>query len=84
MKRVVFLFVIAAASQAQNGTAEHDAQLYRTHCATCHGPAGRGDGPGGAGLPEWTSADRPIDEEGTRRLTLTPSGREFFFSQGLM
>jgi putative copper resistance protein D len=27
------------------------ARLYATHCATCHGPAGRGDGPGGAGLP---------------------------------
>jgi len=28
------------------------AVLYRGHCATCHGPAGRGDGPGGAGLPK--------------------------------
>ena len=28
------------------------AALYRAHCATCHGPAGRGDGPGGAGLPK--------------------------------
>jgi putative copper resistance protein D len=27
------------------------AALYRTHCATCHGVGGRGDGPGGAGLP---------------------------------
>ena len=27
------------------------AALYRAHCATCHGPLGRGDGPGGAGLP---------------------------------
>jgi putative copper resistance protein D len=26
--------------------------LYRTHCATCHGAGGRGDGPGGAGLPK--------------------------------
>ncbi|HEY7254855.1 MAG TPA: CopD family protein [Methylomirabilota bacterium] len=26
--------------------------LYRAHCATCHGPGGRGDGPGGAGLPK--------------------------------
>ena len=26
------------------------AALYRTHCATCHGASGRGDGPGGAGL----------------------------------
>jgi putative copper resistance protein D len=25
--------------------------LFRTHCATCHGAAGRGDGAGGAGLP---------------------------------
>lgn len=24
--------------------------LYHAHCATCHGPMGRGDGPGGAGL----------------------------------
>jgi putative copper export protein/mono/diheme cytochrome c family protein len=27
------------------------AALFRTHCATCHGVGGRGDGPGGAGLP---------------------------------
>ena len=27
------------------------AALHRAHCATCHGPLGRGDGPGGAGLP---------------------------------
>jgi putative copper resistance protein D len=27
------------------------AALYHAHCATCHGPGGRGDGPGGAGLP---------------------------------
>jgi putative copper resistance protein D len=27
------------------------AALFRAHCATCHGPGGRGDGPGGAGLP---------------------------------
>lgn len=27
------------------------AALYRAHCAICHGPGGRGDGPGGAGLP---------------------------------
>ena len=32
------------------------AALYRAHCATCHGAAGRGDGPGGAGLPR-----RPAD-----------------------
>jgi putative copper resistance protein D len=32
------------------------AALYRAHCATCHGATGRGDGPGGAGLPK-----RPAD-----------------------
>jgi len=26
--------------------------LYAAHCATCHGRSGRGDGPGGAGLPK--------------------------------
>ena len=30
--------------------------LYAAHCATCHGPSGIGDGPGGAGLPR-----RPAD-----------------------
>jgi putative copper export protein/mono/diheme cytochrome c family protein/peroxiredoxin len=25
--------------------------LYATHCAVCHGRAGKGDGPGGGGLP---------------------------------
>ncbi|HET9855412.1 MAG TPA: c-type cytochrome, partial [Methylomirabilota bacterium] len=28
------------------------AALYRQHCGTCHGAGGRGDGPGGAGLPK--------------------------------
>jgi len=28
------------------------AALYRAHCALCHGPGGRGDGPAGAGLPK--------------------------------
>jgi hypothetical protein len=31
-----------------------------------------------------STPERPIDEEGTRRLSLKPVGREFFFSQGLM
>jgi putative copper resistance protein D len=32
------------------------AALYRVHCASCHGPSARGDGPAGAGLPK-----RPAD-----------------------
>jgi putative copper resistance protein D len=31
-------------------------ELYRQHCAVCHGVSGMGDGPGGAGLPR-----RPAD-----------------------
>jgi putative copper export protein/mono/diheme cytochrome c family protein/peroxiredoxin len=34
----------------------HGLSLYRIHCAVCHGPAGRGDGPDAAGLPK-----RPAD-----------------------
>ncbi len=30
----------------------HGLSLYRTHCAVCHGPTGRGDGPDAAGLPQ--------------------------------
>ena len=39
-----------AASIASGG------ELYAHHCAVCHGPEGRGDGPGGRGLPR-----RPAD-----------------------
>ena len=34
----------------------HGLSLFRTHCAVCHGPAGRGDGPDAAALPK-----RPAD-----------------------
>jgi putative copper export protein/mono/diheme cytochrome c family protein/peroxiredoxin len=34
----------------------HGLALYRTHCAVCHGPGGRGDGPDAAALPK-----RPAD-----------------------
>jgi mono/diheme cytochrome c family protein len=41
-----------AASPAPGGSdAERQAgQIFATRCATCHGPEGRGDGPGAAGL----------------------------------
>ncbi|MEK6744505.1 MAG: cytochrome c [Nitrospirota bacterium] len=35
---------------------EQGGKLYRTHCASCHGEQGRGDGPAGAGL-----TPRPAD-----------------------
>jgi mono/diheme cytochrome c family protein len=34
----------------QAAVVERGAALFQTHCAVCHGEAGRGDGPGAAGL----------------------------------
>lgn len=39
------------------------ARLYRAHCAVCHGPEGRGDGPAAAGL-----VPRPADLRRTARM----------------
>ena len=30
---------------------QHGQKIYAINCASCHGPTGRGDGPGGAALP---------------------------------
>ena len=38
------------------GSIAHGEELYRAHCASCHGVGGRGDGPAGAGL-----TPRPAD-----------------------
>lgn len=47
---------------------EQGAVAYATHCASCHGEAGRGDGPAGKGLEP-----RPADFHAQdRRATLTP------------
>ena len=40
----------------QAGSVSRGLELYAAHCATCHGPAGTGDGPGGYDL-----ARRPAD-----------------------
>ena len=48
MAFTVFLaaaWITAAAPAATGGAPEHSgASLYRTHCASCHGVSGRGDG----------------------------------------
>ena len=36
----------------QASSIAHGQTLYRNHCALCHGAAGWGDGPAGAGLPK--------------------------------
>ena len=40
------------------------AELFSTRCATCHGPLGKGDGPGSAGL---TPAPRNLTEKKWQR-----------------
>lgn len=36
---------VGAPEGAAQGLAPNGRQLYQTHCASCHGPTGRGDGP---------------------------------------
>jgi len=45
-----------AAAPAQNPDVKAGQALYVTHCAACHGNAGRGDGPSAAGF-----ATKPAD-----------------------
>ena len=53
----------ASAEQVARG-----AELYRTHCAACHGSDGRGNGPAAASL-----APAPAN---LKRLTAMPMGRQ--------
>jgi mono/diheme cytochrome c family protein len=39
------LSYIESLQQPSTGPNDPGARLFRTHCATCHGPAGRGNGP---------------------------------------
>ncbi len=48
------------------GSIAEGAALYETHCATCHGWAGKSDGPGSARLSR-----RPADLAGPRAAALT-------------
>ncbi len=50
---------------ADKASIERGQKLYRTHCASCHGAQGRGDGPAGAPL-----TPRPAD------LTLSKEHRD--------
>lgn len=45
MKHVTALILAVAAAPALAQDAEKGAELYRTHCATCHGIEGTGQGP---------------------------------------
>lgn len=62
-----------AAAPAPSAAAEAEA-IFSTRCAVCHGPEGRGDGPGSAGLappprnfgdPEW---QREVSDEHIEKI----------------
>lgn len=58
--------------------ASRGAQVFATHCATCHGPEGRGDGPAGAALnPPAADLVGPRAEHlrGIPRRTIIAEGR---------
>ena len=45
-------FALAPLASHAAGDAAKGKTLYETNCLSCHGPAGLGDGPVGAALPE--------------------------------
>jgi putative copper resistance protein D len=56
----------------------HGHALYAAHCATCHGPGGRGDGTGGAGL-----ARRPADLTAPHTAQHTAGDLFWWISRGI-
>ena len=49
-----------AAAEVEPTAAAEGAAIFATHCATCHGPEGRGDGPAAAALrPPPADLSRP-------------------------
>ena len=69
---------VTAESSETAEPASRGAQVFATHCATCHGPEGRGDGPAGAAL-EPPAADlvgpRAEHLRGIPRRTIIAEGR---------
>lgn len=59
-------------------TPDRGAELFATHCASCHGPEGRGDGPAAVGLdPPAADLVGPRAEHlrGIPRRTIIEEGR---------
>jgi mono/diheme cytochrome c family protein len=58
---------VAAAERAKS--AERGKALAATNCAPCHGPGGKGDGPGAAALPkkpaDWTAKNVQGEADGS-------------------
>lgn len=57
---------------------ERGRELFLTHCAVCHGPSGRGDGPAAAGLLQ-----RPADLTAAHTADHTPGDIFWWVSHGL-
>jgi putative copper resistance protein D len=62
----------------QASSIAHGLELYRTHCALCHGPAGWGDGPAGAGLPK-----KPADLTAPHTAQHTAGDMYWWLSHGI-
>jgi len=59
------------------GTVALGQKLYASNCATCHGPSGKGDGPGGAALEK-----RPADLSARIRAGETDGALFWKISEG--
>ena len=60
----------AAAEQQAAVAADPGAALYATHCASCHGASGRGDGPGAPPMARVSSfADPAVQARSDAELT---------------
>jgi copper resistance protein D len=62
----------------QASSIAHGLELYRNHCALCHGPAGWGDGPSGAGLPK-----KPADLTAPHTAQHTAGDMYWWLSHGI-
>jgi copper resistance protein D len=62
----------------QASSIAHGLALYRNHCALCHGPAGWGDGPAGAGLPK-----KPADLTAPHTVQHTAGDMYWWLTHGI-
>ncbi len=63
------------AADKRAGSAENGKKMAAQNCAPCHGPSGKGDGPGAAALPkkpaDWTSKAVQEEKDGSIFVKIT-------------
>ena len=59
MKQTIGLALCLAVGHVQAADPNHGAELYRTHCAGCHGPSGRPVLPGAPDFSRPTALLKP-------------------------